>query len=374
LDLFLSFLKLGFSAFGGPAMVAFIKDLSVKRKNWIEEKDFKEGVAIAQAVPGATALQVATYVGLKVRGVVGGLLSLIGFAFPAFLLMLALSWFYKSHQHLPQVENLFRALRVAVVAIVAKAFLDFFLPISKKAKEVFIAFLSFLLFFLGVNPFLIILACFVLSVLIFKDQGLPFEEKERVNWKKVILLAVVPVVILFLLYLFFPKYFKLSAVMMKVDAFAFGGGYASLPLMLNQVVDKLHWMSKGVFMDGIAMGQVTPGPIVITATFVGFYTLGLLGALIATISIFTPSFVIISIASELHSQVRHSAWFARAKKGLIASFSGLLFFAEVKFLGGVEWTIFKAVLAVLLAVALLRRVNILWIVAFTFLLSFFVRF
>ncbi len=355
-------------------MVAFIKELSVKKKNWLDEGSFNEGVAIAQAVPGATALQVATYVGLKLRGIIGGIITLSAFALPAFILMLFLSWFYKAHSNLPQVAQVFKGLRIAIVAIVAKAFLDFFLPISKKPKEVAIAFLSFLLFYLGINPFLIIFICFSLSLFLFKIQERPESNFVKINWYKIFALIIFPFCFLGILHFFLPAYFELSAVMMKIDSFAFGGGYASLPLMLHEVVYKLKWMTEPIFMDGIALGQVTPGPIVITATFVGFYHFGLIGAIISTFSIFTPSFVIIASATELQEKIRNSTWFLRAKKGLIASFSGLLFYAELKFLTGVGWTPVSATLALVILVALLKRVNLLWVVAFTAALSLLIHF
>ncbi len=355
-------------------MVAFIKELSVKKKAWLDENAFHEGVAIAQAVPGATALQVATYVGLKQRGIIGGIITLSAFAMPAFLFMLLLSWFYKTHASLPQVAQIFKGLRIAIVAIVARAFLDFFRPISRKPKEIAVAFLSFLLFYSGINPFLIILICFILSLFLFKIQSTPQKIAVKINWLKIFLLVIYPFCFLGILKVFFPEYFKLSAIMMKIDSFAFGGGYASLPLMLHEVVYKLKWMTEPVFMDGIALGQITPGPIVITATFVGFYQFGLIGAIISTLSIFTPSFVIIASATELQEKIRSSTWFLRAKKGLIASFSGLLFYAELKFLTGVAWTPVSALLAVILLIALLKRVNLLWIVAFTAGLSLFIHF
>ncbi|NPA40113.1 MAG: chromate efflux transporter [Thermodesulfobacteria bacterium] len=372
--IFWEFLKLGLSSFGGPAMVAFIRDLAVNRQKWVPKETFNEGVAIAQAVPGATAMQMATFVGLKTRGIIGGLVSFLGFSLPAFVLMMLLSWFYKENHTLTIVHNMFQGLRLAVVAIVGKAFLDFFLPISRKAKEILIAALSFVLFFEGVNPFLIIFSCFLLSYLIFTEVGKFKHQASKVNLKKILGLITVPFVFLGIFYLINPKYFNLSQVMMKVDAFAFGGGYACLPLMLHQVVDKLHWMTKEVFMDGIALGQVTPGPIVITATFVGFYLYGIIGGIIATISIFTPSFIIISIASELQERIRYSTWFLRAKRGLIASFSGLLLFAELKFLGGVHWTPLSAIIATIFLVALLKRVNILWVVFSAVIFSLFIHF
>ena len=355
-------------------MVAYIRQKVVEEKRWLDKGVFNEGVAIAQAVPGATAMQVATYVGLRLRGIVGGLASFLGFSLPAFALMLFLSWLYQVNHSLPQVHHIFAGLRVAVVAIVGRAFLDFFLPIAKRVKEVLIAFMSFLLFYLGVNPFLIIFACFVLSYILFEEKGLGAEKDTRVNYKKILALPLFPLVFLAVLYVLNREYFYLSLVMMKVDAFAFGGGYACLPLMLHQVVEKLHWMSRQVFMDGIALGQITPGPIVITATFVGFYLYGLIGAIVSTVSIFTPSFIIISVATELQQKIRHSTWFLRAKRGLIASFSGLLLFAELKFIGGVEWNVIKLFLGIALLTALLKRINILWVVVFTVIFSLLVPF
>ncbi len=169
-------------------MVAFIKELSVK-KAWLDENAFHEEVAIAQAVLGATALQVATYVGLKQ---IGGIITLSAFAMPAFLFMLLLSWFYKTHASLPQVAQVFKGLRIAIVAIVARAFLDFFRPISRKPKEIAVAFLSFLLFYSGINPFLIILICFILSLFLFKIQSTPQKIAVKINWLKIFLLVIYP--------------------------------------------------------------------------------------------------------------------------------------------------------------------------------------
>jgi chromate transporter len=120
-QLFLSFLRLGTTAFGGPAMIAHIKALSVERKRWLDEDTYNDGIVLCQFIPGATAIQMAAYVGLKSQGIVGALASYIGFGLPAFILMLALSVFYADVHKLPEVVSLFSGLQVIVVAIVANA-------------------------------------------------------------------------------------------------------------------------------------------------------------------------------------------------------------------------------------------------------------
>ena len=116
--LFFSFLKLGLTAFGGPAMIAHIRSVAVNRNEWMDDGTFKDGVALAQSLPGATAMQVAAYVGLRSRGVMGALLSYAGFGLPAFLLMVLLSALYEKTRNVSQVASLFNGLQVIVVAFV----------------------------------------------------------------------------------------------------------------------------------------------------------------------------------------------------------------------------------------------------------------
>jgi len=119
--LFLSFLRLGITAFGGPTMVAYIREMSVKKYGWLNQEEFKNGVALCQSIPGATAIQVAGYVGLTKRGLSGAVATFVGFGLPAFLFMLVLSWAYTMFGDLPRVASLFNGLQVIVVAIVANA-------------------------------------------------------------------------------------------------------------------------------------------------------------------------------------------------------------------------------------------------------------
>jgi len=361
--LFFSFLKLGLTAFGGPAMVAYVRELVVEKRKWLDNKTFQEGVALAQAIPGATVMQVVAYVGFKTRGIVGGLVSFIAFGLPAFLLMLFLSYIYAKTHNLPEVISIFAGLQVIVVAIVANAFSNFAKPIIKSVGEIIIAIFSFLLFLFKISPFLIIIACFLISQIIFKGTSdHKVQNSKNFNFVGILILILILFIGLIFLYFWDKILFKLSLIMMKIDLFAFGGGYASVPLMLHEIVDKLHWLDSKTFMDGIALGQITPGPIVITATFVGYLLKGLLGAILATISVFTPSFIIMAFASEISEKIRNSQIFLRAKKGLLASFSGLLLFATFKFATSVEWDFLKLTIALASFLALYKKINILYVV------------
>jgi len=120
-DLFIAFFRLGLTAFGGPAMIVHIRELSTQRNQWLDENDFKNGVALCQSIPGATAIQAAAYVGLRVRGISGALAAYVGFGLPAFIFMLFLSVLYAKFSNLPKFISLFNGLQVIVVAIIFNA-------------------------------------------------------------------------------------------------------------------------------------------------------------------------------------------------------------------------------------------------------------
>ncbi len=131
--------------------------------------------------------------------------------------------------------------------------------------------------------------------------------------------------------------FDLSLVMAKVDFLAFGGGYGSIPLMFNEVVGVQRWLDGKTFMDGIALGQITPGPIVITATFVGYLIALVPGALVGTVSIFTPSLIMLTLAVPYADRIQNNLLFQRAMHGILVSFVGLLLSVTIHFILTVHW-------------------------------------
>jgi len=366
-NLFLSFLRLGLTAFGGPAMVAHIRELSTGRNQWLDETDFKNGVALCQSIPGATAMQTAAYVGLRVHGVFGAFAAYLGFGFPAFVLMLILSVIYARFSDLPRFISLFSGLQVIVVAIIFSSVYSFGRNIANNYRSLIIALLSALAFWEGISPFIAIVGAGVAGMAISRvsvsktslDSDL---RKTPSTAKQVTLIFVCFLSFFTALYILNNKLFALGAVMLKIDIFAFGGGFASLPLMLHEIVMDRGWLDSKTFMDGIALGQVTPGPIVITATFVGYLVHGLSGAVVATIAIFSPSFFVLVIVAPFFDRLKNSVYFLRAIDGVFASFVGLLLYVCFKFATTVPWDIARILLGLAALVALIRKVDILYIV------------
>ncbi len=365
--IFLAFLRLGLTAFGGPAMVASIGDLSVRRNKWLDQETFKQGVALCQSIPGATAMQSAAYVGLKANGIPGALASYIGFGLPAFVLMVVLSSLYVTAYRLSWVIALFAGLQVIVVAIVANATYTFGRGALKKYTDFFLAAASACAFGLGVSPFYVIVSAALAGIGFARPQqspAVPVKQKEPfpiVLWHLAILLLLIVAGMLFLCF-FNKKIFMLALVMLKVDLFAFGGGFASVPLMLQEIVNVRGWMDAKTFMDGIALGQVTPGPIVITATFVGYLLFGLIGAVAATAAIFTPSLVMLVAGALIFDRLKHSRFFASATAGALASFVGLLFYVCVTFALAVPWDIMRIAIAAVTFAALMKKIDTIYIV------------
>lgn len=375
-SLFQSFLRLGLTAFGGPSMVAYIKEMSVNRHQWIDEDTFKDGVVLCQSIPGATAMQMAAYVGLRAKGLTGALASYIGFGMPAFVLMLILTALYDSSHSLLQIVSLFQGLQVIVVAIIANATYSFGKNTIKHYRDILVAAASAVLFWLGISPFVVIIGAALAGIAFFRSSGfMPFsislDKPGGTLFKQAALLVLILLTGLTGLYFTDIKLFKLAALMLRIDLFAFGGGFASLPLMLHEIVNVRGWMDNKTFMDGIALGQLTPGPIVITATFVGYLLYGLTGALTASIAIFTPSFLILIVVMPFFDRLRRSPYFLSATKGILASFVGLLLFVTVKFALAVPWDIMKAIFGFTALTALFMKVDILHVVLIGAVISVF---
>jgi len=375
--LFMSFLRLGLTAFGGPAMIAYIKELSVNRNKWLDEETFKDGVSLCQSIPGATAMQMAAYVGLRSNGLIGALLSYTGFGLPAFTLMLMLSVAYVGAHELPFAVSLFNGLQVIVVAIIANATYSFGKGIFRNYRAIIVALISAALLWLGVSPFVVIVGAALAGTLFFVNPVSPvvpthLGKGNQSELKQVMLLFFIFLAGLAVLYIANIKLFKLATLMLKIDLFAFGGGFASVPLMLHQIVDIRKWVDSKTFMDGIALGQVTPGPIVITATFVGYLMYGFAGAFVATVAIFTPSFLILTGVTPFFDRLKTSKYFVGATKGILATFVGLLFYVTIKFASAVPWDVVRVVLALGALIALIKKIDILYVVLIGAVISLFI--
>jgi chromate transporter len=314
-------------------------------------------------------MQTAAYVGLRAGGPLGALAAFVGFGLPAFVLMVGLSAAYQAGRDLGPVMAAFRGLNVIVIAIIANATLNFGRSSIKNWRDAILAIGAAAFLVLHGSPIIAIVASATLALLLYRGVNLPAKparaagaDSGRRMLRFAAILALLVAAGLASLYLLDRRLFDLATLMLKVDIFAFGGGFASVPLMLHEIVDVRHWLDSKTFMDGIALGQVTPGPIVITATFVGYQIAGVLGAVVGTIGIFTPSFLMVLVTVPYFDRLQHSLWFRRALRGVLASFVGLLVAVAINFGLAAAWSIPAGLIAVAALAALWFKIDILWVV------------
>ena len=290
--LFVSFLRLGATAFGGPAMAAYIGKLAVERNQWLDEASFRDGVALCQTIPGATAMQTAAYVGLRSRRLAGAAVCFVGFGLPAFCFMTLLSAFYARTHDLPRALAAFQGLRAMTVAIVANATIAFGKRSSRRWANVLVAAIAAAMFAIKVNPIAVILFAALLGLALYRGQAAPRPQatdgpaiEVRSRWH-VAPLLVVAAAGFALLFAANRELFDLGVLMSRIDLFAFGGGFASVPLMYHEVVNVREWMDGQTLYERDRLAASHAGPIVVTATFVGYWLHGVAGAITATASSF----------------------------------------------------------------------------------------
>jgi chromate transporter len=362
-----AFLRLGATAFGGPASVTRMRELAVVRRRWLSEEEFGRNLALCQMLPGATAMQCAAAVGLRVRGLPGALAAFVGFGLPAFLMMLAASMAYVHALPVLGAQGVFAGLRLAVVAIVANATVELGHSQIKTRADALVAALVALLLCLREPSALVVVLAMLLGTLLARGRAEAPVQLVAIDGRRVarqlgfVLLAVLGFGVA--LRLLVPGLVPLALAMMKIDVVAFGGGFAALPLMYDEFVSRHGVVSAVALMDGIALGQITPGPIVITAAFIGYEVARLPGAVVATLGVFIPSFTLVVAAAPWFERLQRYPRVRAATRTAALAFVGLLVFATYQMGQAIAWSIPHALLALLAFVALRKRMNVLLVMA-----------
>ena len=206
LHLFFSFLRLGITAFGGPAMIAYIRKMVVIQKQWLDGETFQNGTALCQSIPGATVMQMVAYIGLRIRGVKGAVVSFIGFGLPAFLLMMIFSICYTSMLSLHRVTSAFSGLQAIIIAVIANSAITFSKASLKNWEGLGIAIVAAGLFSIKADPILIILLSALLSILTGKKTSsllnIPMARMKHITttWMILFLIMAAGLMLLFFLH------------------------------------------------------------------------------------------------------------------------------------------------------------------------------
>ncbi len=366
-SLFLTFLKIGSTAFGGfMALISVVQNYAVVRRKMIEEEDMLDGISLATILPGPVAVNVVAYVGYRVRGLAGAVVCAAAVLLPSFLLLLGLSYAYFRFGQVPAVEKFFMGFIPAVAAIIIAASWNMGKKAITGTVEMLILLAAFGLL-LGIGGFLvtvgIIAGSGIIGLLAFRhgSPGTPPAPKRRSSGTRLNSVAAVAAVPFLSLDLALAG--QLFATFAGMSVLLFGGGYVFIPLIQEIVVNGHGWVTQQEFIDGIALGQVTPGPILISAAFFGYKVAGLLGAASATIGIYTPPALIMLVSARFLDRIKRSAVIKASLRGIRASVIGMIAAAAVvvALTAQPNWASLAVFAAAL--VALLRfKVEVAWII------------
>ncbi len=352
------FLKLGTIGFGGPAAhIALMHDEVVKKRKWFDEQRFLDMLGATYLIPGPNSTEMAIHAGFVRAGVPGLIVGGVCFILPAMLIVLALAWAYVRFGSTPSAAGLSYGIKPVIIAIIAQALWQ----LGRKAVKgplMAVAGLSVVtLYFFGVDELALLFGAGFLVMLIKNRQRLKLPAMPMfafsVAGPGLPLLAV--------------HAFSLSAlflIFLKIGSVLYGSGYVLLAYLRADFVTRLGWLTDRQLMDAIAIGQLTPGPVLTTATFIGYLLGGLKGGLLATLGIFLPSFVFVAATNPLIPKIRNSPWAGALLDGVNIASLGLM--------AGVAWQLGRASLIdpltiaialASLAVLLRFKINSTWLIA-----------
>jgi chromate transporter len=429
--LFLSFFKIGLVGFGGGiAVLAQIRAVTVRKRQWLTDSEFAEALALAQALPGTSAGNSVTYIGLRLLGWRGACISMAGFILPSMLMMIALAIAYKHMSAFTNTQRFFHGLNGAVVALIIVTAWRMGKNILTKRWQWVLATLAFLAVaifeatvlevVLGAGLVGIYMDSFAEKQLLrlarfrsnlarrrgrarvrlvkkrrerrgqdffrnylarrFGHEDVPApepqettatperEEEPALKLRSVSVVALAMPVLAKLGLLV-----TLSVMFLRMGSVTFGGGLVMLPLIESEVVNTHHWLTHQEFADATALGQITPGPVLITATFIGYRVAGTLGALVATITIFLPAFLMTIAAASSLRRFRSNEQVQAFLRGVAPAVVGLLLAAAVSVGRSGVHSWIGITIMVLAAFTLIRyRPNAFWVIMGAGLIRFLV--
>jgi len=369
-DLAAYFLRLGVLAFGGPAAhLAMMEEEVVRRRHWLTREKFLDLLGAANLIPGPTSTETAIYIGYEQAGWLGLLIAGFCFILPAAVMVTAIAWAYVTYGSLPQVADLFYGIKPVVIAIILQALWGLGRGAAKSRFLGVCGVVALTASILGVSPLLVIFGIGSVAGLRKWVGERKLEKNPRLVSLCFLLLA--PVLALGVElggeHLEPPSsafgLWSLFLIFLKVGSIVFGSGYILLAFLQTDLVARLHWITNTQLLDAIAVGQITPGPVFTTATFIGYLLGGPAGALVATVGIFLPGFILVAISGPLVPRIRSSPVAGAFLDGVIVASLALMAFVSYQLALAALIGIVTIGLTLLSLVLLIRfHVNSAWLV------------
>jgi chromate transporter len=369
------FLKLGTIAFGGPAAhIALMEEEFVRRRGWLTRQEFLDRLGAANLIPGPSSTEMAIYIGHTKRGWPGLMIAGCCFIVPAAALVCLIAAAYVRYGTVAQIGSVLYAVKAVVIAIIVQAFWKLAQTAIKTKLLGLIGVISAVLFGFGFNSLLVLLLAGILASLptlsVLARQPKSADTADGMAWllslKRTLVLPkpmIASVVAAGALAVVPFSLWRLFLTFLKIGSVLFGSGYVLLAFLRADFVMKLHWLTEKQLLDSIAVGQVTPGPVFATATFIGYILGGVPGAVAATVGIFLPGFFMVAVSGPLIPKIRRSRFASAVLDGVVVGSLALM--------GVVAWQLGRAALVDPLTIAiacvslllLLRfRVNGIWLI------------
>jgi chromate transporter len=360
-QLALLFFKLGVISFGGPAAhIAMMEDEVVRRRRWLSRDEFLDLLGATNLIPGPNSTEMAIHIGRRRAGWPGLLVAGSCFILPATLIVTALAWAYVRYGSLPQADALLYGVKPVVIAIILQALWGLGRAALKTKTLALVGAVGISLNFLGVHELVILFGAGIATGLGSMVAG---------RMRRGESLSLIPAAFLFRAtalaapstssFGLWPLFF----FFLKIGSVLFGSGYVLLAFLRADLVERWRWLTEPQLLDALTAGQVTPGPVFTTATFIGYVLGGLPGAIVATVGIFLPAFFFVAVSGPLVPRIRRSATAGAVLDGINAA-SVSLMVVVTWWLGRaalVDWTT-VAMLVVSLILLIRFRINSAWLV------------
>lgn len=356
-ELFLLCLRMGFLAFGGPAAhIAMLEDEVVRRRKWFTHQEYLDLLGLTNLIPGPNSTEMVIHVGYHRAGLVGMFVAGFSFILPAAFIVGALAWLYVAYGTLPAAEGLLFGVKPVVVVIIVQALWALGKKAIKSTGLAVLALVGIAAVWAGVGELEVLLAGGLITALLTAQED---------GWKKhrrgLAVVAAAAALILCMM-LLAPRFqatgevdFTLTGLFLfflKVGGILYGSGYVLIAFIESALVDQWAWITQGQLLDAVAIGQVTPGPLFTTATFIGFLKAGPVGAAVATVGIFLPAFLFVAILGPLLPRLRKSPMAGAFLDGVNATALSLMAVVTVQLTASSLFDPVAAIIAVVAAVLL----------------------
>lgn len=375
------FLRLGTTAFGGPAAhIAMMHDEIVTRKKWLTDQEFLDLNGATNLIPGPNSTELAIHIGYMRAGWRGLIAAGVSFIVPAMLIVIALGWAYVEYGTTPRADALFYGIQPVIIVIIAQALWLLGRKAIKNAATAVVGVAALVLYLFGFNEILLLVFAGLIILVLqnanrFCKNGtlsvlLPFSNLSlfSLNQKSAIsiqpstvftlpsLLSLLSSLSTFSLPVLFLSFLKIGSVL-------YGSGYVLLAFLHDEFVENLGWLTEKQLLDAVAIGQITPGPVFTTATFIGYILGGVPVAVVATIGIFLPAFIFVAITNPFIPRLRQSKWLGSVLDGVNVASAGLMAGVTLQLAGTAFVDIPTIVIGIVAAILLFRfRVNPTWLV------------